>query len=249
MESLELFEAQVWNPLAFWGIHTPWAFINKDTIIYTWAVLAVILVLSIGARFFLHKYRSVIHFIVKSSLRVCLSFVHTNVGSTYVPHALFIFFIFSFILLCNWIALLPGLEEPTRDLNTTLALGCVSFFYKEYYMIKTHGIQAYISEFLQPFFIMLPLNIIGHFSKIISISFRLFGNIFGGSVIMGLYSHALSGSLLAHLLSIISGVNLIMMLFFVIFEGLIQAFVFTILTATYLGLVLHQQPAHEPGVI
>lgn len=66
---------------------------------------------------------------------------------------------------------------------------------------------------------------------------------------MGLYASAISGSLIAHILSILSGINLIMTFFFVIFEGLIQAFVFTILTATYLALVL--QPTHEdePGVI
>lgn len=132
----------------------------------------------------------------------------------------------------------PLIEEPTRDLNTTLALGCISFFYKEYQTIAVHGIMHYFKEFLHPFVIMFPINVIGHFSKIISISFRLFGNIFGGSIIIQLYTKSIGSSVILELIGLASGMNLLMIAFFVLFEGIIQAFVFTMLTLTYLAIAL-----------
>ena len=102
-----------------------------------------------------------------------------------------------------------------------------------------------MKEFFRPFFLMFPINLIGHFSKIISISFRLFGNIFGGSIIMELYKNLIAGSILRETLGIFTGINFILLIFFGIFEGLIQAFVFSILTLTYLSLAIQKEPAAE----
>src|SRR6185436_19701385 len=97
---------------------------------------------------------------------------------------------------CNTAPLIPWLEEPTRDLNTALALGIISFLYVQLVAVQTRGIFFYIKDFFQPFFIMLPLNVIGKLSSIVSISFRLFGNIFGGAIITKLYFTFISGSII-----------------------------------------------------
>ena len=85
---------------------------------------------------------------------------------------------------------------------------------------------------------MLPLNLVGKLASIVSISFRLFGNIFGGSIISQIYFGSIKGSLLLETIGILSGVNIAITLFFTLFEGFLQAFVFAMLTLTYLSIGL-----------
>jgi len=90
---------------------------------------------------------------------------------------------------------------------------------------------------------MLPLNIVGKIASILSISFRLFGNIFGGVTIAALYYNTIEGSWLGESFGLLSGINFLITLFFGLFEGFLQAFVFTMLTVTYLSIALQ---GHTP---
>ena len=244
MEGLELFNVeQTWNLLAPFGINSPFFSLTASTIINTWIVLLVLGALIAFIRFFIYKSTLVSH-IVHSFIASFMDLCVQSIGTFSYHHFIFVFSIFVFVLMCNWIALIPFVEEPTKDINTALALGCISFFYKEFYAIKVHGFGAYMQEFFRPFFVMFPLNVISHFSKIISISFRLFGNIFGGSIISTIYTNAVSYSLFTELLGLFSGINFLVIGFFILFEGLIQAFVFTMLTVTYLAIALQ---AEEEG--
>ncbi|MBL4587838.1 F0F1 ATP synthase subunit A, partial [Candidatus Babeliales bacterium] len=98
--------------------------------------------------------------------------------------------IFIFIGGAGFTGLIPYAGEATQDLNTTFALGISSFCYSQYQGIKAHGL-AHFKEYLQPFFLLLPLNIVGECAKAASMSFRLFGNILGGSIMVGLILDAL----------------------------------------------------------
>ena len=111
--------------------------------------------------------------------------------------------------------------------------------------IKARGIFGYIKDYFAPFFLLFPLNIIGTLATIVSISFRLFGNIFSGAIIGKLYLNALAGNFLFEMLGILSGINIILTLFFVLFAGTIQAFVFSMLTLTYLAMAITQEPTEE----
>jgi F-type H+-transporting ATPase subunit a len=93
---------------------------------------------------------------------------------------------------------------------------------------------------------MLPLNIVGKFASIISMAFRLFGNIFGGSTIATIYFSILHGSTFLQTLGLFTGVNLIVLLFFGLFEGAIQAFVFAMLTITYLSIAISSEQTEKP---
>jgi len=104
--------------------------------------------------------------------------------------------LFIFLLLCNWIGIVPGLEEPTKDLNTTLGLGIMGFIIAHGTAIKVKGLKHYIKEYFQPMFFLAPLNVVGEIAKVISISFRLFGNIMGGSIIIIVVSYLIWGLLL-----------------------------------------------------
>jgi F-type H+-transporting ATPase subunit a len=134
--------------------------------------------------------------------------------------------LFMFLVLSNWLGILPHLEEPTRDLNTPLSLGIMGFVISHYVAIKTKGLKAYVKEYFEPIFFMMPLNLIGELAKIVSISFRLFGNIMGGSIIILVVSYLTYSVLLPPFLNA----------FFGLFVGAIQAFVFTMLTLVYISV-------------
>jgi F-type H+-transporting ATPase subunit a len=134
--------------------------------------------------------------------------------------------LFMFLVLSNWLGILPHLEEPTRDLNTPLSLGIMGFVISHYVAIKTKGLKAYVKEYFEPIFFMMPLNLIGELAKIVSISFRLFGNIMGGSIIILVVSYLTYNILLPPFLNA----------FFGLFVGAIQAFVFTMLTLVYISV-------------
>jgi F-type H+-transporting ATPase subunit a len=134
--------------------------------------------------------------------------------------------LFLFLLLSNWLGIIPHLDEPTKDLNTPLAMALMGSAIAHYVGITSKGWKAYLSEYFQPFFFMFPLNVIDQLSKIVSISFRLFGNIMGGAIIILVVSHLSYSLVLPPFLNA----------FFGLFVGTIQAFVFTMLTIVYISI-------------
>jgi len=134
--------------------------------------------------------------------------------------------LFMFLVISNWLGIIPNLEEPTKDLNTPLSLGIMGFVIAHFAGIKAKGFKAYAKGYCEPIFFMLPLNLIGELAKIISISFRLFGNIMGGSIIILVVSHLTYSLILPPFLYA----------FFGLFVGTIQAFVFTMLTVVYISV-------------
>lgn len=239
MESFDhLLDPKTINLLAPFGIDNKLFYVNEEIILNTWLVLLIILVLALVLRFYLTKKKSAGRWIALTIVQSFIDLTSETLGGFYYGHTAFIASIFIFILICNCVAVIPGTDEPTRDLNTTLSLGAIAFLYKEYFAIKTHGFLGYLSEFTHPFAVMLPLNVIGHLSKVISLSFRLFGNIFGGAIISTIYKGFITSSVIYQFLGIVSGVNLIVLLFFGVFEGIIQAFVFAMLSLTYLSIAI-----------
>lgn len=243
MESFDhLLSPETINLLAPFGIDNPLFYVNKVIIFNTWLVLGILLLLVLVMRYYLTKKESMIRTLALSIVSAFSDFTTDALGQFYYHHTVFIASIFIFILFCNCIGILPLADEPTRDINTALSLGAIAFLYKEIYAIKTHGFLGYLKEFTHPFAVMLPLNVIGHLSKVISLSFRLFGNIFGGAIITAIYKGFLNTfGLISQLAGLFSGFNLIVLLFFGIFEGVIQAFVFAMLALTYLSIAIHTE--------
>ncbi|MDR1534581.1 MAG: F0F1 ATP synthase subunit A [Planctomycetota bacterium] len=133
---------------------------------------------------------------------------------------------------------LPRLEEPTSDLSFPLTLAVLFVVVIGHGSgLRFRGLSGYLKEYLTPGGIigvaMLPLNLVGKISELISLSFRIFGNIFGGAIIMSV----MSGLVLYFLIPI--G----MYGYFGVFCGSIQAFVFTMLAATYISM----EAAEEAG--
>lgn len=245
-------DEKVIYPLKFLGIDYSFTGIDIETVFNTWCVLAVILLVIIVCRYFLSRKNSIGAFLIKEFVKNIYNLIEQTFGYFESRYYFFISSLFLFILFCNWISLFPNLEEPTKNINTTLALGITSFLYMHKQMINVHGLKEYLKEFFMPFnimfpfnliagIIMLPLKLLGEVASIISVSFRLFGNIFGGYVITSIYHSAISGSLILNVLGMLIGFNLLLAGFFVIFEGFLQAFVFSILTLTNIAMAVHSQ--------
>lgn len=228
----------VWKPFAWFNLSGEFWTLKPDTLITTWTILCLIFIASIYIFRCLQNENSLVRNIVLQYVKAFKDLLMQSLNTCPENHLVLVCSIFTFILICNTIQVIPWLKEPTEDLNTTFALGLIVFFYVQTHSIKAKGLKHYILHFFEPFALMFPLHIISALSSILSMSFRLFGNIFGGCIISSLYSAILSGSVVAQTIGLLSGINILMLLLFGIFEGVIQAFVFTMLTITYLSMAI-----------
>jgi F-type H+-transporting ATPase subunit a len=132
-----------------------------------------------------------------------------------------------FILVSNLLGLIPFFSSPTVSLNMPVGCALVTFLYYNYQGIRAQGVIPYFRHFLGPVLplavIMLPIEIISHASRVLSLSIRLFGNIFGEELVV-----LVLGSLVPFLVPV-------PMMLFGVFGSLLQAFVFIMLTMIYLG--------------
>jgi len=200
---------------------------NLEVILMTWIAFLVIFVLG----FLMARKRGMApesmqvfgELIVSNLYKLTEDALDKEMAKKYGP---LICALFLFLLVSNWLGIVPHLDEPTKDLNTPLSLGIMGFVIAHVAGIRKKGFKNYASEYFQPIFFMAPLNIIGEFAKIVSISFRLFGNIMGGSIIILVVSYLTYSILLPPFLYA----------FFGMFVGTIQAFVFTMLTVVYISV-------------
>ena len=132
-----------------------------------------------------------------------------------------------FIFASNLIGLFPGFMSPTSKLMTTLGCALVVFFYYHYQGMKAQGVFRYLKTFMGPIPAMAPLlvpiELISHFSRAVSLSMRLFGNIFAEDVII-----LIVGIILPFLLPI-------PFMAVAIFTAVVQSFVFILLSCIYIG--------------
>ena len=141
-----------------------------------------------------------------------------------------------FIFFGNVLGIIPGFESPTGNVNLTLTLALIVFLYYHYEGIKAQGLKHYIAHFAGPVKwlapLMFPVEILSHFSRIISLAFRLFGNIKGDDLFLAVLL------MLAPWVFPLAGYALLT------FSAFLQAFVFMVLTYVYIyGAVTGQEEA------
>ena len=207
---------------------SPLGTVNYITVVMTWVVMAII---SVSAVLVVRRLKEVpgrVQLVVEFLARFFDGLVKDALDRDDRGYLPLIGTLFIFLILSNWIGIIPGLEEPTKDINTPLSLGVMGFFIWHVSGIRAKGLIGYFKEFLQPIFLMAPLNIVGELAKVISISFRLFGNIMGGAIIIVVVSHLL----------LFLVVPIILNGFFGLFVGSVQAFVFTMLFLTYTSVAV-----------
>lgn len=235
-----------------------------DYVTYTWLVMIILVAMSWAAT----RRMALVPAGVQNCMEVVLEQFNGMIddvighdGRRYLP---LIATLGLFILVANLLSLIPGLERPTGNLNTTAACALVVFFAYHYIGIKSQGLKNYARHFMGPVVwlapLMVPIEIISHLARPLSLSLRLFGNMTGGHILLaiifflmgldGLIGWALSGSLGGALVGGIGG--LIMIAFTVgflyplkILVSVLQAFIFVMLTMLYIAGALEHAEDHE----
>ena len=136
-----------------------------------------------------------------------------------------------FMTLANNLGLLPIINSPTSDINTPIALSIIVFFSVHFYGIKNKGVLGYMKDLASPIF-LLPLEIIGQFSRTLSLSLRLFGNILGTDLIVAIIT------------SIVPFFAPMPMMALSMLTGVLQAYIFTSLAAVYITSGLDLKETH-----
>jgi len=213
---------------------------------------------------------------VEQSVETFVDLCKESFGTFNYDYFAFVTTIFFFVLFCNLVGSLPFIEEPTKDLNTAFACGLAGFFYVQYQEIRIDGFWKYLKGYAKPIFVLLPINIISEFAKAISMSFRLFGNILGGSIVLyiligaiGVYKEYIIFAAIGifimtwlfkkffngkykHIHLVLNGLQFLLFsvasiqIFFGAFEAVIQAFVITMLVTTYLSMVVKTEEDVAP---
>lgn len=144
-----------------------------------------------------------------------------------------------FIFISNIIGIIPGFESPTSDINFTLTLALCVFFYYHFEGMRAHGIVHYFAHFMGPIKwlapIMFPIEMVSHLSRVVSLSFRLFGNIRGDDLFLWV------------LLMLAPWIVPLPAFFILTFMAFLQTFIFMILTYVYLAgaVVIEEESAHH----
>lgn len=164
--------------------------------------------------------------------------VNTNMGDYFKGYAPFIAAIMALSALSSLMALL-GLYAPTSDINIVAGWSILTFILITHYKLKG-GVGSYLKGFTEPIFIMTPLNILGEVATPVSMAFRHYGNVLSGSVIAVLVASALQGLsklLLGWLPGVLGeipflqiGIPAVLSVYFDIFSGCMQAYIFAMLT-------------------
>lgn len=198
-------------------------------VILMWVLIAILSVLAIYLGKHLKERPGKLQNVVEAGIEYLDGSFSENLGHERTrKYFYFLASLFIFIIAANYSGLIPGvgmtkyLKAPTSSLSVTAGLGLVTFLFLQTSSVKALGFKGYMKRFVSPMFFMLPLLILDEFIKPVSLSLRLFGNIFGEETVT---------EQLYEILPI--GAPLVMMVLSLLFCAL-QAIVFTTLVSIYL---------------
>jgi F-type H+-transporting ATPase subunit a len=203
----------------------------STAVVTTWAIIAVLAGISwLGMRqpqIHPRGLQLVLELIVETLSSQLGEIVQRN-PRPYLPliGTLFIFLVFA-----NLSAVVPGAKPPTGHLETPAALAAIVFLSVHYFGIRTQGFGGYLSHYTRPSILLLPLNVLSEFTRTFSLMIRLFGNIMSHEFILAIVLF-LAGLLLPVPFMLLG-----------ILIGLIQAYIFTVLAAVFVGAALGSSEA------
>jgi F-type H+-transporting ATPase subunit a len=152
--------------------------------------------------------------------------------------------LFVFILCMNWLGVVPGMMAPTTNLNVTAGLALTVFVATQVYGLRAHGL-GYFRHFADGpwwlWWLIVPIHVVGELARPLSLSFRLFGNIFGEDTAVGVFIVLGAAILKAVYLPLPLHLP---MVGFALFGGAVQALIFATLTAVYIGGAVQAHEEH-----
>lgn len=194
-----------------------------ESVVVTWIIMAFMLLLAI---FFTHNLKidhiSKRQAIAETVVTKLLKMVEGMVGDKGHRYVQYLATVLVYIGLANIIGLI-GFKSPTKDLTVTAVLAVLSIVLVEYAGIYQKGVKKWLHGFAEPIAIVTPINILEVFTRPLSLCMRLFGNVLGAFVIMELIKFVVPVFL-----------PVVFSLYFDIFDGLLQAYVFVFLTSLYI---------------
>ncbi|MBI1395982.1 MAG: F0F1 ATP synthase subunit A [Betaproteobacteria bacterium] len=203
------------------------------TVIVTWALMAVLTATS-----WLATRRLVLEpGAVQTVLEGVVGAIEDAIAQFLPDHARlllpFVGTLWIFIAIANLLGILPTLSSPTADLATTVALAIIVFLSVHWYGIRSDGLRAYLAHYLAPNPIMLPFHIVSEISRTVALAVRLFGNV-------------MSLEMAAMLILLVAGFLVpVPILMLHIVEGLVQAYIFGMLTLVYIAGGIHSRAARR----
>lgn len=205
-------------------------FVITESILSMWLVMAALVLFAVIVRVKLKNFTdkpSGFQNFVELLVETLDNFVGSTMGEKNRKFTAYFGSLFMLILMSN-LAGLFGIRPPTANYSVPLGLALITFFMTQYLGVTTKGVGTYLKGYLEPAWPFLPLNLIGEIANPLSLSFRLFGNIVGGTILMGLYYGMLPWFLQL-------GLPSLMHAYLDVFAGVLQAFVFTMLSMIFVS--------------
>ena len=209
-----------------------------ETIVNAYLILVIIFIL---CKVLTHKMEKIprkkTQIIAEKLVMTIDNLVEGTMGKNFMAFSPYIMALFASSILGSLIGLV-GLRSTTMDINTTGAWALMTAFFIHFIGFKTNGFKRYTKSFAEPVPFLLPINLIGIVSTPVGMALRHFGNIIAGNIIMTLvYTGLASLSSMIHLPVPVlqAGLPAILSLYFDLFSGFMQAFIFCMLTMVYIS--------------
>ena len=235
-----------------------------DHVTYTWLVMVILAGLAFAASRNVALVPRGVQNLMEVVLEQILGLIDDVMGHEGRRYLPLIATLGLFILTANLMGIVPGANGPTANLNTTAACALIVFITYHLIGIRKQGLGQYLKHFMGPVPalapLMVPIELISHLARPLSLTLRLFGNMFGGHILLaiifflmgldGLIGWALSGSVTGAIVGSLGGV--IMIVFTVGFlyplkllVALLQAFIFVMLTMLYISGAIEEAEHHS----
>ncbi|MCL2372213.1 MAG: F0F1 ATP synthase subunit A [Defluviitaleaceae bacterium] len=201
-----------------------------ETMVITWVVMAILISFAIVVRIKLKNFQQQpkgFQNFVELCIESFENLFSGAAGKKVAYLAPWFFTVFSYIMLANMLGA-TGMRPPTADWGMTFPLAMGTFLILQYASFRYRP-KAYVKSLFQPIFLFFPMNVIGELAKPISLSFRLFGNILGGMILISIL-YSMLPVFLRYLLPVP------IHMYFDLAVGILQAFIFTMLSLAFLGL-------------
>jgi F-type H+-transporting ATPase subunit a len=208
-----------------------------DQVFSAWVVMAILLLMTFFVTRNLQMVPRGLQNVVELVIETWMGMIHQTAGAAGRRFYPVVLTAFIYILAANWIGTTPffgnikGFYSPNSNLSLTAAMAIVVFMLVQYFAIRTNGLGGYLKEFLVP----NPLHILTELSRPLSLSLRLFGNIYAGGVLVHTMLLTVPGGIF--ITWIFLGLEL--------FVGVVQALIFTMLTLVFLSIANTSHHGHD----
>ena len=194
-----------------------------ESVVVTWIIMAVVLLLSlILTRNLKVEHPGKRQLLLEQAVTSLEGITEGILGADGKRYEAYLTSVLMYLGIANLIGIL-GFKPPTKDLNVTAALAIMSIVLIEYAGIHQKGVKRWLKGFAEPIALVAPINVLELFIKPLSLCMRLFGNVLGAFVIMELIEYIMP-----------VGLPVVFSMYFDIFDGLIQAYVFVFLTGLFI---------------